>query len=63
MKPFSHGFLILDSRGYGGFLRFAPRGHGMAKMCLPGEGCELLQVIIFYGVLSRHMYIKTRYVF
>ena len=55
MKPFSHGFFRFDTRRHGGFIRFYLCGHGAANMCLPEEGCELWQVMSFYGVLIINM--------
>ena len=34
VKPCSHGLLRLDPRGHGGFVKFAPHRHGVARMCL-----------------------------
>ena len=61
VDPCSNIFFTLAQHENGGFVRFARHIHGAANICLPEEGCELWQVTSFDGVMSRRMYINTRY--
>ena len=61
MDPCSNTFFTLAQHGHGGLVIFVPHRHGAANVCLPEKGCELWQVVSFERVLSRRMYINTRY--
>ena len=41
VKLCGHEFFRLTPPYHGIFVRFNPRRHGAAKMCLSDEGCEL----------------------